>query len=393
MLPRIAKAKIDQLRKGFPIVAITGPRQSGKTTLARNCFSSHEYINLEDLDFREEARMDPRGFLSSRSEGFILDEAQRAPELFPYLQGFVDERRSMGAVVLTGSQNFLLLESVSQSLAGRVALFELMPLQTSEAAPRFPIGHSLENLIFTGLYPALYDRPLEAPDWHSRYLQTYVERDVRLIKNISSLSTFQRMLKLCASRVGQLLNANSLASDVGVDNKTIESWLNILEASYVIFRLPPHFSNFRKRLVKQRKLYFCDTGLAANLLGIERSDQVDSHYLRGGLFENYVILEFLKQRYNMGRPSNLYFWRDHIGNEIDLLIDEGSQLMPIEIKSSRTLDKSLFNGLSKFSKIAELEPGSGHLVYAGDRNARRKEGSAHSWKAFEYVDWRERFRE
>lgn len=387
MLPRIAARKIEALRKGFPIVALTGPRQSGKTTLARSCFPDFEYCNLEILALREEAQSDPQGFLARRSEGFILDEAQRAPELFSYLQGFVDERKKMGQVVLTGSQNFLLLESVSQSLAGRVALFELLPLQTSEAASQIPGDWTAEQIIFKGLYPPLYDRELEPADWHSRYIQTYVERDVRQIKNISNLATFQRLLKLCASRIGQLLNVSALAADTGLDSKTVQSWLGILEASYIIFRLPPHHQNFRKRLVKQQKLYFCDTGIAANLLGIENESQLDTHYLRGGLFENYAILEFLKSRFNQGRPSNLYFWRDHLGHEIDLLVDRASTLVPIEIKSSQTLTAHLFDSLKHFAALAQLPPGSGHLVYAGDRSADRKEGHAHSWRQFKSPDW------
>jgi len=391
MLPRLASKKIETLRRGFPIVAITGPRQSGKTTLAQSCFDGYEYLNLEDLDLREEAESDPRGFLDRRRAGFILDEAQRAPALFSYLQGYVDQRKEMGQVVLTGSQNFMLLESITQSLAGRVALFELLPLATSEAATKLAEGLTLDKLLFEGLYPALYDRPIDAADWHSRYLQTYVERDVRQIKNVSNLKTFQRFLKLCAGRIGQLLNANSLAADLGVDIKTIQSWLNILEASYIIFRLPPHHQNFRKRVVKQHKLYFTDTGVASSLLGIETPQQLETHFLRGGLFENYVLLEFLKRRYNEGRPSNLYFWRDHVGNEVDLLLDHAGQLTPIEIKSGATLSSSLYDSLKRFAAIASKSSAPGRLIYGGDRSSDRKEGPAHSWRQFKQPHWRESF--
>ncbi len=391
MLPRLAAEKIQTLRQGFPIVAITGPRQSGKTTLAQACFDCYEYLNLEDLDLREEAEGDPRGFLARRKSGFILDEAQRAPSLFSYLQGYVDQRKEMGQVVLTGSQNFLLLESITQSLAGRVGLFELLPLSTAEATPKLPANLSLDELIFQGLYPALYDRPLDPADWHSRYLQTYIERDVRQIKNVSNLKTFQRFLKLCAGRIGQLLNNNSLAADLGVDIKTVQSWLNILEASYIIFRLPPHHQNFRKRLVKQHKLYFTDTGIAASLLGIETPDQLETHFLRGGLFENYVLLEFLKDRYNEGRPSNLYFWRDHIGNEVDLLLDQAGTLTPIEIKSGATLSTSLYDSLKRFTHIAGSGIPRGHLIYGGDRSVGRQEGPAHSWRSFKQANWHKSF--
>ena len=307
MINRAAHQRLLRLAAGFPIVAITGPRQSGKTTLTRMAFPDKEYLSLEDPDIRSLAEQDPRGFLSRLPDGAILDEAQRAPQLFSYLQTHVDAHAKPGMFVLTGSQQFGLLSGISQSLAGRVGLVQLLPFSVSElkAAKRLP--SSLDALLFRGLYPALYDRDISPGDWFAGYMTTYIERDVRQLVNVRDLSAFQRFVKMCAARVGQLLNLSSLAGDCGITHNTAASWISVLEASYIIYLLRPHHRNFNKRLVKAPKLYFVDAGMAGWLLGIREEDQLAFHAQRGALFENLVVTEFLKARFNNGLPSNLFF--------------------------------------------------------------------------------------
>ena len=281
MIRRKAEPTLEQLKRGFPVVAITGPRQSGKTTLARSFFRDYEYLSLEEIDIRREAVEDPRGFLDRRKGGFVLDEVQHAPELFSFLQGTVDREKEMGRVVLTGSQNFQMMERITQSLAGRVGLVELLPFSWSELGVA-ESRKSLDAVLFEGGYPPVHDRKL-APDlWYPRYIQTYVDRDVRSLRQVGDLLTFQKFIRLCAGRIGQLINFSSLANECGIDAKTAQAWLSVLETSYILFRLTPHHRNFNKRLVKQPKLYFTDTGLACSLLGIESADQIETHYLRGG---------------------------------------------------------------------------------------------------------------
>ena len=391
MITRVAQNKLSELRTEFPVVAVTGPRQSGKTTLVQSFFSDFKYYNLEELDMREEVRLDPRGFLAKQNSGFIVDEVQNVPDFFSYLQSFADNQKRMGQIILTGSQNFLLLEKISQSLSGRVGILELMPLQVHEYNQFGKNNLSINQLLYSGLYPAVYDRNIKPYNWYSQYIRTYIERDVRQIKNISNLGVFQLFIKLCAGRIGQLLNTNSLANDLGVNLNTVRSWLDILESSYVIFRLNPHHKNFNKRVVKQKKLYFVDVGLAAHLLGIESPGQVDTHYLKGNLFENLIISEFFKERYNKGKPSNLFFWRDHIGNEVDLLIEQGNTLTPIEIKSSQTLHSSLMDGLKKYTKISLQNAQSSHLIYGGKRSTTLDRYNAHSWEELKKANWSRSF--
>ena len=359
--------------------------------MVKFCFEDYKYYNLEDLDIREEIRLDPRGFLSKQKGGVIVDEVQNVPEFFSYLQGFADDQKKMGKIILTGSQNFLLLEKIVQSLSGRVGILELLPLQLQECELHGERDFTINEVLYLGLYPAIYVRNISPENWYSQYIRTYIERDVRQIKNITNLGNFQRFIKLCAGRVGQLLNMNSLANDLGINLNTVKVWLDILETSYVIYRLPPHYRNFNKRVVKQKKLYFVDVGLATNLLGIENSEQVDSHYLRGNLFENLIITEFLKQRYNQSKSSNLFFWRDNIGNEIDLLIEKTDTLIPIEIKSSQTLRNSMFDGLKKFKKFSGNYAEFGHLVYGGSRSTMLFEYSAHGWNDFFGDHWQDVF--
>lgn len=387
MIIRVAQNKLSELSTEFPIVAVTGPRQSGKTTLVQSFFPVYKYFNLEELDIREEVRLDPRGFLSKQNAGFIVDEVQNVPDFFSYLQSFADNQKRMGQIILTGSQNFLLLEKISQSLSGRVGILELMPLQLNEYNQFRENKLTINEILYSGLYPAIYDRNIQPYNWYSQYIRTYIERDVRQIKNITNLGVFQRFIKLCAGRIGQLLNTNSLANDLGVNLNTVRSWLDILESSYVIFRLNPHHKNFNKRVVKQKKLYFVDVGLAAHLLGIESPEQVDTHYLKGNLFENLIISEFFKERYNKGKPSNLFFWRDHIGNEVDLLIEQGNTLTPIEIKSSQTLHSSLMDGLKKFIKFSLQNAECSHLIYGGKRSTTLDRYNAHSWQELKKANW------
>ena len=387
MIIRVAQNKLSELSTEFPIVAVTGPRQSGKTTLVKSFFPVYKYFNLEELDIREEVRLDPRGFLSKQNAGFIVDEVQNVPDFFSYLQSFADNQKRMGQIILTGSQNFLLLEKISQSLSGRVGILELMPLQLNEYNQFWENKLTINEILYSGLYPAIYDRNIQPYNWYSQYIRTYIERDVRQIKNITNLGVFQRFIKLCAGRIGQLLNTNSLANDLGVNLNTVRSWLDILESSYVIFRLNPHHKNFNKRVVKQKKLYFVDVGLAAHLLGIESPEQVDTHYLKGNLFENLIISEFFKERYNKGKPSNLFFWRDHIGNEVDLLIEQGNTLTPIEIKSSQTLHSSLMDGLKKYTKFSLQNAQSSHLIYGGKRSTTLDRYNAHSWQELKKANW------
>ena len=330
---------------------------------------------------RQQALDDPRGFLASRSDdGFILDEVQNVPELFSYLQTFVDSGRDMGRVVLTGSQNFLLLEKVTQSLAGRVGLFELLPLTLAQAQTQANFSDTPDEWMFHGLYPALYDRDLEPTDWYPRYIQTYIDRDVRSIRQVGDLATFQRFVRLCAGRIGQLLNFTNLANDAGVDVKTAQAWVSVLEASYIIFLLRPHHKNFNKRLVKQPKLYFTDIGVAASLLGIRNAFQLSTHYLRGSLFENFVLVERRKRWLNQGHQPPHTFWRNHVGLEIDLIEEEGEVLTPIEIKSSATIRGDMFGNLTKFCEISGTAVEKANLIYGGDLSTNRGGIRVVSWR-------------
>ncbi len=366
MIHREAEKELRLLSEQFKAVAVTGPRQSGKTTLVKKVFDEKAYVNLENPDIRQFAKEDPRGFLSNYPDGAILDEVQRVPELFSYLQQILDEKEQNGSFILTGSNNFLLNSNISQSLAGRVGYLFLLPLDIGEINP----GANMSNqLIFKGGYPEIYQKEIDPKKYYDNYIRTYVERDVRLLKNITDLYTFERFLRLCAGRTGQLLNMSSLAADVGVDVKTIGSWLGVLEASFIAFRLYPYHENYNKRIVKMPKLYFYDTGLASALMGIEDVSQLTIHPLRGGLFENLVVVDFLKRLYNKGKQNDLYFWRDNIGNEVDLLIQKSAKRYPVEIKSGQTISEEFFKGIRYWNKLTNTE--GGYLVYAGDTLQKR----------------------
>jgi hypothetical protein len=380
MISRHATATLQTLAKGYPVLAITGPRQSGKTTLARSTFPGKPYVSLEDLDTRAFAQEDPRGFLARFSDGAILDEAQRCPALFSYLQTRVDTDKRMGAFVLTGSQQFGLLSNITQTLAGRVGLVQLLPFSLLELQQAKLLPGSLDELLWRGLYPPLYDRELAPAQWFSNYVTNYVERDVRQIIEVQNLSLFQRFLKMCAARCGQLLNLSALANDCGVTHKTITAWLSVLEAGYVVFLLQPHHQNFGKRLVKTPKLYFHDTGLAAYLMGIADAQHLSIHSARGALFENWVISELLKNRFNQGLTANLYFWRNNTGEEVDVLIEHGDKLTPVEVKSGKTFNAEFLSGLNKWARYAGDAALPAHLVYGGDDSMQRSGVAVHGWQ-------------
>lgn len=380
MIFRDAEPTLRELAKEYPVVAITGPRQSGKTTLTRAVFSDKPYVSLEEPDHREFADEDPRGFLARYQDGAILDEVQRCPTLFSYLQGVLDHAGRPGMFILTGSQQFGLLAGITQTLAGRVALLHLLPFTLKELATDGRSPRSLDESLFTGLYPPIHDRRLAPAVWYANYVQTYVERDVRQMVNVRDLSAFQRFVRMCAARIGQLLNLSGLANDCGITHNTAKAWLSVLEASYLVFLLPPHHRNFNKRLVRMPKLYFYDTGLAAWLLGIREPGQLAIHAMRGALFESRIISELLKNRYNRGLTSNLYFWRDRAGNEVDILAEHGEMLTPIEIKSGQTVTRDYLIGLQKWLVIAGASAVKPLLIYAGDTSYTRSGIEIRRWR-------------
>ncbi|MBR1369654.1 ATPase AAA [Methanocalculus chunghsingensis] len=376
MIRRDAEEKLRSLALGFPAVSVIGPRQSGKTTLVRSVFPDKPYILLEDPDTRAFAEEDPRSFLAQYEEtGAVFDEVQRVPELFSYLQGILDRHATPGQFILTGSQNFLMMESISQSLAGRVGIIRLLPLSMREIARAGVIPETYEEILFGGLYPRPYSTPLEPSDFYSSYIQTYIERDLRQLKQVQNLSTFQTFMKMCAHRSGQIINYSSLANDCGITHNTAKEWLSLLETSLLIILMRPHHKNFNKRLVKAPKLYFTDPGLAAHLCGIPNAESLRYHPLKGGLFESLIITEFLKVRFNAGKESNLYFWRDKLGHEIDCVIEyAGSDLIPVEIKSGRTAASDFFKEITYWNNLSGNTPKRSFVVYGGDQNQQRRAG-------------------
>ena len=371
MINRSATLTLKKMAKGYPVITITGPRQSGKTTLARFVFTHKPYVSLEEPDQMEFAQEDPRGFLAQYPDGAILDEVQRCPALFSYIQGIVDKNKRSGLFILTGSQQFGLISKVTQSLAGRVGLLHLLPFSLGELKANGMAPKSLDDALFKGMYPPIYDRKLSPSSWYANYVLTYIERDVRQMVNVRDLTTFQRFVRMCAARTGQVLNLSGLANDCGITHNTAKAWLSVLEASYIIFLLKPHHRNFGKRLIKSPKLYFYDTGLAAWLLGINDAKQMSIHAMRGALFENLMISELLKGRFNKALASNLYFWRDNTGNEIDVLIEKTGTLIPVEIKSAQTVTKDYFTGLKKWLTIADATAGSPYVIYGGNEGQKR----------------------
>jgi len=394
MLNRTLSDKLLALARQFPVVSVTGPRQSGKTTLTRMVFRDYDYISLEDPDEREFAHGDPKGFLKRFTDGVILDEIQRAPALLSYIQGIVDSDRSPGRFVLTGSQQLRVMEKVSQTLAGRTAIVILLPFSLYELLgepssdpwkidtlpdKRKKPPFTLEKILYQGLYPRIYDKKLDAQDWLSAYYRTYVERDVRDIANIGNLETFQRFVRLCAGRTGQLLNHSSLASDCGISHTTARHWISILEAGFIIHLLPPHHANFSKRVIKSPKLYFLDTGLLCYLLRIREPDDILVHAMKGAIFETFVVSELYKAFAHRGEMPPLYFWRDRTGHEVDIVVDTGKKLVPIEIKSGETIVSSLLDGLRYFVSLGSPASKTGVLIHGGEALYRRENFVVRPW--------------
>lgn len=382
-IQRTIQPNIEQALEKYPVVAVIGPRQSGKTTLCKQIKPDYNYVNLEDISLREFAQNDPKGFLETYQKGVIIDEIQYVPDLFSYLQVYTDQRQKNGEYIITGSQHFLMSERIAQSLAGRVALFSLLPFSIAELQEGKFIYDSWETYGLYGGYPRKWMNDIDAFDFYGNYLRTYVERDVRLLKNILNLDLFQKFIRLLAGRVGQLFNQSSLGNELGLDNKTINAWMNLLETSFVAFRLKPYYNNFNKRIVKTPKVYFYDTGLLAYLLGIRNQQDLDIHFAKGALFENFILLEKIKQSWNEGAHNQFYFWRDVKGNEIDILIESGTQLKAIEVKTAKTVHPDFFNQLQHFKEInPKVET---FLVYGGNEKQKRKEAHVLDFNHISYI--------
>jgi len=379
MIERALKTKLLEMIQKYPIVTLTGPRQSGKSTLLKYYFPDYQYVSLEDPDMRLYAQTDPRGFLATYPDKTIIDEAQRVPELFSYLQTHIDSQDKVGMYLLAGSHNFLMMQSIGQSLAGRTAILKLLPFSHQEMKSGSVLPNTVDEEIFMGAYPRLYDKNIAPTDFYPYYIQTYVERDVRMMKNIGDLSKFIRFIKLCAGRIGQLLNLSALSNVCGITVGTATSWLSLLEASYIVYLLKPDDNNYSKRLVKTPKLYFYDTGLACSLLEIKESSQVATHFLRGGLFENLVVNEFIKESLNKGEDPLLNFWRDKTGNEVDLLQTIGNKQYAYEIKSGSTYSQDYFKGISFWAKLSGAAPEQCFAVYTGSTAFKTSKGEVFSW--------------
>lgn len=379
--------KLRQIAAKMPVLSVTGPRQSGKTTLAQQVFPGYHYANLENPLTREYAKNNPQQFLRQSEKGLIIDEAQYVPELFSWVQVHVDETRRNGEIILSGSQNFLLMERITQSLAGRVAIFHLLPFSYSEISRTEYGNGTLNQYIFQGFFPRIYDQHTPPEVFYPSYIQTYVERDVRQIQAIGDLALFEKFLSLCAGRVGQVFNQSALAVETGVSVPTIARWMSILQTGFIAYLLQPFYQNFNKRITKSPKLYFYDTGLVAALLRLRSADEVNHHFARGALFENFVINEVMKNYLNRGIRPDLYFWADRSGYEIDLIVNTGRNIFPIEIKSSGTIRPEFFRNLLLFQKIAGAPAENCHLIYAGGENQDRTEGLVRDWKSLDALDF------
>lgn len=381
-IKRLLTAQLIEASNEFPVVAIVGPRQSGKTTLAQAEFPQHRYVSLEDLDTRELALADPRSFLNDfpSKTGLILDEIQHAPHLLSYMQTIVDREKKKGFFIVTGSQNFLVDQAITQSLAGRMALLTLLPLSIAELKNVDLLPAKLETLVYKGSYPRVYADKVSTERLYSNYIRLYVERDVRQIKNVADLNTFQKFMRLCAGRIGQVLNLTSLGNDCGINHSTAKAWISLLEASYVVFLLHPFYKNFGKRLIKAPKLYFVDTGVACSLLNVQSSELVANHYLRGGLVENLIISDLLKQQYNLDQQPSLYFWRDQTGHEIDCIIDEKNILTALEIKAGQTVATDYFKEIKYWQKTSHTLGAPSYVIYGGSENQKWPDAQVVSWQ-------------
>ena len=399
MIPRHLEPPLHKAARQYPVVSLTGPRQSGKTTLVREAFPRHQYVSLEVPDQREFAQEDPRGFLGQFTGKVILDEIQRTPHLFSYIQGIVDERQKAGQFILTGSQNFLLLQNISQTLAGRCATLHLLPFSRAElarqpmmdlavlgkAVPKTngkPPGRGLFETLFAGGYPRIFDKHLDPQDWLRNYYQAYIEKDVRDILNVGDLETFGRFLRLCAGRSAQLLNLSSLAGDAGISHTTARRWLSVLEASFLVYLLRPHHRNFGKRLVKSPKLYFLDSGLLCYLLRIRSPEDLRIHAARGAVFESWVVSEMVKNYVHRGLEPDVYFWRDSSDHEIDLVIERGKELVPVEAKSGETFASDFLDGIRYWKGLTNKKDQPAAMVCGGATSYLREDVVVMSWKTW-----------
>ncbi len=378
----MAKSIIDAL-KAMPAVTITGPRQSGKTTLVKNLLPGYKYINLEDLEIRAFALDDPKGFLKTAGQKAIFDEIQHVPQLFSYLQVEIDATARNGMYVLTGSNNFLLMQSISQSLAGRVAIFHLLPFSQDEIYPTVDI--TLEEVIHKGFYPRLFQQIKNYHNWYADYISTYIEKDVRRLINVGDINSFRDFLKLCAARTGQLINFSEIGNELSVSYQTVKRWLSVLETGYILFRLNPYSKNLNKRIVKSSKIYFYDTGLLCYLLGIKTPEDLQYHYLRGFIFESYVIAELKKYICNRTLNADTWFYRDSNGNEVDVIIEAPGMLKAIEIKSGKTIVKQFFKGLNYWHKVSGSEKSEQYLIYAGDDKQMRSDSIVLNWHSISEI--------
>lgn len=349
----------------FRSLAIVGPRQSGKSTLVKTVFADKPYVTLEDIDIRRFAENDTRGFLNQFPNGAVIDEVQRVPDILNYLQTIIDTRNEDGLFILTGSNQFLLMDSISQTLAGRIGFIDLFPCTLAEISPDFTIHLDIKELIFRGFYPEVIAKNRNPRLWYENYIRTYVERDIKLMKNIDNIMLFMKFVRLCAGRVGQILNFQSLSIEVGIDYKTVHSWLGILQNSFIIKLVQPYYANFNKRIIKSPKLYFTDTGLACHLLGIRNAKELDTFHSWGAIFENFVIMDIYKNIANKGLNYSLYYWRDSNGVEIDLMIDKGTDFVPIEIKAAQTYQKDFTKHIKKIQQISESK-NKGYVIYQGE---------------------------
>jgi predicted AAA+ superfamily ATPase len=386
MFERAILKVVQERLKQFPVAVLTGPRQSGKTTLLRTCFSDYDYINLESPATLEQLRLDPKSWLSrDYSSGVIIDEAQKYPDLFSYVQVISDEKNKKGNFILSGSQNFLLSQHITQSLAGRAAILELLPLSYKEYMTNPTLGQlDVWEWLYHGGYPRPYQDEIPIDVWMDSYIQTYLERDVRDLLAIHNLEIFKRFLKLCAGRHGQILNINQLAIDAGVSHTTAKQWLSILESSYILFQLPPYYNNFSKRLIKSPKLYFYDSGLVSHLLGVQSAEHLSIHSARGAIFEGHVMSEIKKYFVNLGKSQALYYWRDNNGLEVDCLIEVGDELLAIEIKSTATYRTDLLKALFKWGQSIEQKHKLA-LIYTGESFADNTKASLVSWREIDLL--------
>ena len=382
IIERSIKSKLLQLLKSFPVVTLTGCRQCGKSTLLKHLLPDYTYISLEDLDLRQIAKEDPRHFISIYSQKVIIDEIQQVPELLSYLQTHIDSVNESGMYVLTGSHNLLLMQSISQSLAGRTALLTLAPFSATELRSANLVPQTTNEMLFKGSFPRIYDKQIEATDFYPSYIKTYIDRDVRILRNINDYSAFTRFLKLCAGRCSQILNVTALAEDAGITRKTAEAWLSVLEASYIIYLLKPYYKNFGKRIIKNPKMYFYDTGLVSSLLGITSAEQIENFYMRGALFENFVVSELLKRRLFAGKTDELYFWRDSNGIEIDVIEEDNLEIKAYEIKASETMNTAFFSNIKKVKELTGLKAENTAVIYSGKSLPATSENGA-------YICWKE----